>query len=159
MNKEVLKMEKSIVMNDVNFKFVDLGLSVKWANMNMGANSSTEKGMYYAWNEVKLDDEGRLPSEAEMMELIEKCNWEWVSKDGKVGYNVRSRINNNEIFLPAAGLMAGDKLCLAGEMGYYLSSTIKENPTGAAELIISPKYRGIYLAGSYKRTVRLVSEK
>ena len=48
---------------------------------------------------------------------------------------MRSRVNGNEIFLPAAGLMAGDKLCLAGEMGYYLSSTIKENPTGAAESI------------------------
>ena len=75
MKKEVKEM---VVKNEVvKFEFVDLGLSVKWANMNMGANSSTEKGMYYAWNEVKCD-EGRLPSEAEMMELIEKCNWEWV---------------------------------------------------------------------------------
>lgn len=143
---------------NVNVRFVDLGLSVKWADMNMGAKSSIENGLYFAWNDVTSDD-GRLPSEGEMRELMEQCNWEWVNKDGKMGYCVRSRVNGNEIFLPAAGLMAGDKLCLAGEMGYYLSSTIKENPTGAAELIISSKYRGIYLAGSYKRTVRLVSEK
>ena len=155
MNKEVLKMEKSFVMNDVNFKFVDLGLSVKWANMNMGANSSIENGLYFAWNEVKLDDEGRLPSESEMMELIEKCNWEWVSKDGKLGYNVRSRINNNEIFLPAAGLICGDKEYFVGEMGYYLTNTMKES-VGACELIMSPKYYGMYLAGLYKRSVRLV---
>lgn len=140
---------------NVNGQFVDLGLSVKWADMNVGANSSMENGLYFAWNEVTCED-GRLPSESEMLELIEMCNWEWVSKDGKVGYNVRSRVNGNEIFLPAAGLIADDKLCMAGEMGYYLSSTIKDNPTGACELIISPRYHGIYLAGSYKRSVRLV---
>ena len=153
MKKEVKEM---VVKNEVvKFEFVDLGLSVKWANMNMGAKSSIENGLYFAWNEVKLDDEGRLPSESEMMELIEKCNWEWVSKDGKMGYNVRSRINNNEIFLPAAGLICGDKEYFVGEMGYYLTNTMKES-VGACELIMSPKYYGMYLAGLYKRSVRLV---
>ena len=153
MKKEVKEM---VVKNEVvKFEFVDLGLSVKWANMNMGAKSSRENGLYFAWNEVKLDDEGRLPSESEMMELIEKCNWEWVSKDGKLGYNVRSRINNNEIFLPAAGLICGEKEYFVGEMGYYLTNTMKES-VGACELIMSPKYYGMYLAGWYKRSVRLV---
>ena len=153
MKKEVKEM---VVKNEVvKFEFVDLGLSVKWANMNMGAKSSIENGLYFAWNEVKLDDEGRLPSEGEMMELIEKCNWEWVSKDGKLGYNVRSRINNNEIFLPAAGLICGEKEYFVGEMGYYLTNTMKES-VGACELIMSPKYYGMYLAGLYKRSVRLV---
>lgn len=153
MKKEIKEM---VVKNDVvKFEFVDLGLSVKWANMNMGAKSSIENGLYFAWNEVKLDDEGRLPSESEMMELIEKCTWEWVSKDGKLGYNVRSRINNNEIFLPAAGLICGEKEYFVGEMGYYLTNTMKES-RGAFELIMSPKYYGMYLAGLYKRSVRLV---
>lgn len=153
MKKEVKEM---VVKNEVvKFEFVDLGLSVKWANMNMGAKSSIENGLYFAWNEVKVDDEGRLPSESEMMELIEKCNWEWVSKDGKLGYNVRSRINNNEIFLPAAGLICGEKEYFVGEMGYYLTNTMKES-VGACELIMSPKYYGMYLAGLYKRSVRLV---
>ena len=153
MKKEVKEM---LVKNEVvKFEFVDLGLSVKWANMNMGAKNSRENGLYFAWTEVKLDDEGRLPSESEMMELIEKCNWEWVSKDGKLGYNVRSRINNNEIFLPAAGLICGDKEYFVGEMGYYLTNTMKES-VGACELIMSPKYYGMYLAGLYKRSVRLV---
>ena len=153
MKKEVKEM---VVKNEVvKFEFVDLGLSVKWANMNMGAKSSIENGLYFAWNEVKLDDEGRLPSESEMMELIEKCTWEWVSKDGKLGYNVRSRINGNEIFLPAAGLICGEKEYFVGEMGYYLTNTMKES-VGACELIMSPKYYGMYLAGLYKRSVRLV---
>ena len=157
MKKEVKEME---VKKEVSkFEFVDLGLSVKWANMNVGAKSSIENGLYFAWNEVNLDNEGRLPSESEMLELIEKCNWEWVNKDGKLGYNVRSRINGNEIFLPAAGLVCGEKEYFVGEMGYYLSSEMKKSPIGAigaCELIISSKYHGMYLAGSYKRSVRLV---
>ena len=32
---------------------VDLGLSVKWANMNVGAKKSTGYGTYYAWGETK----------------------------------------------------------------------------------------------------------
>jgi hypothetical protein len=35
---------------------VDLGLSVKWANVNMGAKKSTDFGNYYAWGETKPKD-------------------------------------------------------------------------------------------------------
>lgn len=34
------------------YEAVDLGLSVKWATMNVGANSVTEYGNYYAWGET-----------------------------------------------------------------------------------------------------------
>ena len=32
---------------------VDLGLSVKWANMNVGAKKSSGFGTYFAWGETK----------------------------------------------------------------------------------------------------------
>ena len=32
---------------------VDLGLSVKWANMNVGATKDSGFGSYFAWGEVK----------------------------------------------------------------------------------------------------------
>ena len=32
---------------------VDLGLSVKWANMNLGASAPEDSGLYYAWGEVE----------------------------------------------------------------------------------------------------------
>lgn len=32
---------------------IDLGLSVKWANCNIGANSSEEYGDYFAWGDTK----------------------------------------------------------------------------------------------------------
>ena len=34
-------------------QYVDLGLSVKWASCNMGANSPEEYGDYYSWGETK----------------------------------------------------------------------------------------------------------
>lgn len=40
-------------------KAVDLGLSVKWASCNVGANSPEEKGDYFAWGETK-PQEGNL---------------------------------------------------------------------------------------------------
>ena len=38
--------------NNRSLQLVDLGLSVKWANMNLGASSPNEVGNYYAWGEV-----------------------------------------------------------------------------------------------------------
>lgn len=36
---------------------VDLGLSVKWANFNIGASTPTSYGNYYAWGEIETKDE------------------------------------------------------------------------------------------------------
>lgn len=33
-------------------EYVDLGLSVKWATMNVGATSVTDRGLYFAWGET-----------------------------------------------------------------------------------------------------------
>lgn len=35
-------------------KAVDLGLSVKWADANVGASISSDYGYYYAWGEIKV---------------------------------------------------------------------------------------------------------
>ena len=37
----------------INPEFVDLGLSVKWATCNFGANAPEEYGNYYAWGEIE----------------------------------------------------------------------------------------------------------
>ena len=38
------------------YTFVDLGLSVKWATYNIGANSPENSGDYYAWGETEFKD-------------------------------------------------------------------------------------------------------
>ena len=35
------------------YEFVDLGLSVKWATCNVGANNPEEYGLYFAWGETE----------------------------------------------------------------------------------------------------------
>lgn len=49
-----------------NAAAVDLGLSVKWANMNVGATSATGYGTYFAWGEVTgcqyVSDEECIPA-------------------------------------------------------------------------------------------------
>lgn len=39
-----------------NHEWIDLGLSVKWATCNVGANSPEEYGNYYAWGEIETKD-------------------------------------------------------------------------------------------------------
>ena len=40
-----------------NYEYVDLGLSVKWARVNLGASSPEEFGDYYAWGETETKNE------------------------------------------------------------------------------------------------------
>ncbi|MBQ9363190.1 MAG: hypothetical protein IJT97_07200 [Bacteroidaceae bacterium] len=42
--------------NPPNHEAVDLGLSVKWATMNVGASSPEDYGDYFAWGETKPKD-------------------------------------------------------------------------------------------------------
>lgn len=64
----------------------------------------------------------RMPTKAEMQELIDKCTWTWTTQNGVNGYNVKGP-NGNGIFLPAAGCRGGSSLDSAGSGGDYWSST------------------------------------
>lgn len=49
--------EVSFTIGEVNgHKYVDLGLSVKWATCNVGANKPEEPGDYFAWGETMPKD-------------------------------------------------------------------------------------------------------
>ena len=149
-------MKKQEIKNE----FVDLGLSVKWASVNVGAEKAEDFGSYLNSGEV-AEDFGRMPSAQELDELLECCEWSWDTVNGVKGYVVKSRAkgNENSIFLPAAGLLCGDVVSGAGGYGYYLSSTVDTSREwGVVELIFSGRYRGKYCAGSYKRSVRLVMD-
>lgn len=102
--------------------YVDLGLSVKWATMNVGSSNPKDFGDYFAWGDTALEKVfndstysysncigkdiaatmwgggWRTPTKAEFEELINKCKWIWTSN----GYRVIGS-NGNNIFLPAAG--------------------------------------------------------
>lgn len=156
-------------------EFVDLGLSVKWATCNVGANKPEEYGDYYAWGEtetkksyslstykwcngsnttytkyctnssygtvdnkttlepeddvahVKWGGKWRMPSTNEQRELCQNCNWTWKTINGINGYEIRSMINDNSIFLPAGAMFYyGAVQSAIGSTAQYCSSNLNE---------------------------------
>ena len=134
-------------------EYVDLGLSVRWATCNIGADSPEEYGNYYAWGETKtkssydkdncetygknIDDIGgtsrdvahvRWGSPWRMPTLEE---FEELLKKCDWKWTTLDGVsgyrvtgkNGKSIFLPAAGWRDGTSLDYAGEFGLYWSST------------------------------------
>jgi uncharacterized repeat protein (TIGR02543 family) len=154
-----------------HYEYIDLGLSVKWATCNLGAEQPWEYGDYYAWGEVntkssytkdnykygkeskmtkycgsysfgyqmftddlktleKEDDAAyqnkgdawRIPTCAEIQELISSCTWIYTTLNGRNGYKVTSNktgFTDRSIFLPCERT--------SNTVGYYWSS---ENQRG-----------------------------
>ena len=50
-------LPEELPANANGHEYVDLGLSVKWATCNVGANKAEECGSFFAWGEV-LTKEG-----------------------------------------------------------------------------------------------------
>ena len=197
-------------------KFVDLGLSVLWAETNIGASSETDYGNYYAWGEVtaynentdwgdksvktkyesgtykhgtgtsikkynsndkktvldKEDDAAyvnggsscRMPTNAEIQELVnsDNCTWTWDSD--KKGYKVTSKksgYESNSIFLPASGYRSGNYFYNDGSNGDYWSSSRNSSNLDCAYYLFfkSDSQKSDYDYRYDGRTVRPVAEK
>ena len=170
---------------------VDLGLSVKWANMNLGASSPEKPGNHYAWGETEpksnyswnnykwrqpnygelykycplsqpnhwagsgspdglttlvtgpegddaasktLGGKWRMPTRKEISDLVYDCDWTATTMKGKMGYEVKSRVNGNSIFIPMAGSYDGYDYTSgynydwgSGEYGHYWSSSLNSD--------------------------------
>lgn len=124
-----------------------------WATCNIGANRPEDNGQYFAWGETKAKDlhyQGnykfnndvvttlpadadaahvlwggawRLPTPAEMEELLRECSWEWRRQGTAYGYLVTSKTNHASIFLPAAGESAPTPQG-QNNNGYYWTNSI-----------------------------------
>ena len=134
---------------------VDLGLSVRWAAYNVGADSINVYGDYYAWGEIKpkkdysqdtylntsfdvaqeVWGEGwRMPTKEECEELMKGCTSHATSTSGTTYYFVfTSKTNGNTIsfggYRPASpGIGSGDY------GAYFLSSTLTYNSVNLIEV-------------------------
>ena len=68
----------------------------------------------------------RMPTEAEMEELLNGCTWTWTTKNGVDGYTVSGKgaYSGNSIFLPAAGYFSGTYNSDEDWAGSYWTSTL-----------------------------------
>lgn len=124
-------------------KPIDIGLSVLWADMNVGASSPSEYGPLFGygdptgekWSEdencypkeaiigtdndiasANWGSEWRMPTANELKELAEQCKWKPGTLNGVAG-NIVIGPNGNSIFFPYAGSRIGVSTYRAGQMG------------------------------------------
>ncbi len=100
----------------------------------------------------------RMPSGAEIDEIVDKCQWQWTNENGVNGCRVTGP-NGNSVFFPAAGYMIGTELKYAGLYGHCWSSTPNEFCKNSAYIL----YWGdgnVYRLWNFRyfgRTVRAVT--
>ena len=121
-----IKGKKDFFENKLDkIQYVDLGLSVLWADRNVGAESPIDYGNYFDWNDVKRN-KFICPTIESIYELVNDCKWEWITTDGVSGYNVIGK-NGNNIFLPASGVFYEEidtVLGLNKESAYFSCASI-----------------------------------
>lgn len=147
--------ESPIEVEITVYEYVDLGLSVLWATCNVGADSPEEYGDYFAWGEtvtkssfnefnytytgssnLPLENDAahvnwggswRMPSQAEMQELIDGCDWNRIDNYEGTGIKGYKVCNNNDdtkyIFIPFAGYIVNSSYMSQASNFYDWSST------------------------------------
>jgi hypothetical protein len=140
------------------YEWVDLGLSVKWATCNIGAENPEDYGNYYAWGETSTKSiytADKCETWEREIDNIKGTNcdvahvkwggsWRMPTKEEfdelrekcnwkwtGSGYEVTGP-NGNSIYLPATGYRGGETLNGDGLDGSYWSSTpVSESTHGA----------------------------
>ena len=107
--------------------------------VNIGTDIS---GTQYDVAMALWGDDWRMPTKDEFQELINNCTSEWTTVNGVNGYKFTSKTNGKSIFLPAAGDRRYGDLRLAGECGYYWSSSQYPNLSSPAYILY---FRSDYL--------------
>ena len=157
------------------FSPVDLGLSVLWAERNLGAVKESDYGHYCGWKgnygKWKLTDRGghsriipigwRLPTWDESLELLEHSQWTYSLIDNHYGA-IATGPSGQSIFLPFGGYTnENDKSKVWAEegCGLFLTRTIKSN--NCTFLIVGDKEPYMQPRGDIDGylSVRLVKEK
>ena len=130
-------------------EYVDLGLpsGTKWMNIN-------EKGVYEYDEAVKKFGD-KLPTKAQIKELIESCQWTWTGSSYKV-----VGPNGKFIIMPAAGYRDRDgSVKYVGHDGRYWSSAYDKS-SSAWHICFSSRRTDVCESGrKYGHSVRLVQNK
>lgn len=140
---------KSFTTPIQNVEFVDLGLSVEWATVNVGALNPEEAGGLYGFGDKSLfnistqasdyvhegiqgteNDLASLfiagaftPSKEQMEELVNNTTKEYTTVNGVPGYRFTAE-NGNSIFLPFTGTRTGETINSENTLGAYWTADI-----------------------------------
>ncbi len=96
---------------------------------------------------AKWGQEWRMPSKAQIDELVSKCTWTWTTRNGVNGYEVVGP-NGNSLFLPANGFHAGASLYDSSTTGYYWSREINTERSNNAFVLYYYSGGGGYVGTS-----------
>ncbi len=98
----------------------------------------------------------RIPTRAELQELLDKCTWTWKNN----GYEVKG-VNGNIIFLPIPGSRSGQALFDDGKRGEYWSNSVNTDyPCYAYDIFFdSIEHRISYQNRHYGNPIRPVCAK
>lgn len=122
---------------EVGHEYVDLGLSVKWAICNVGADSPFEYGGRYAWGETdSIDEKGwgekwRVPTVSDFRELIDNCKFQWIGEgdlQGLLFTSTKRGFEDRSLFLRASGLYEMDDDGIY-EYGLYWTANLNTEDT------------------------------
>ena len=97
---------------------------------------------------VKLGNKWRMPTSAEFDALIKQCTWTYTTKNGVEGHEVKSKLNNNSIFLPFAGSMYDKYLSDGGSIGSYWSASLDSKRSWDASSMRIHRGGGHYIYGA-----------
>lgn len=178
----VARIGNDIIVEEADHEFqtepdtriVDLGLSVKWASMNVGATSPEEAGYYVQWGAIdengvqyngsgnissdkehdiatyQWGDQWRMPTTEEFEELYKYCKATYEIINGKAG--IRFSRNNNSIFLPLTGGRVSSTVEQLNEAGYYWTS--ESSPYVANYLFLMPSiYKDFFKINTIQKTL------
>ncbi len=142
---EIVEKEKYIWKN---YRFRKRGNSLESVTFSR-YNTKEDKGVVDNHTILSRDDDAaafnwgkqwRIPTQEEWDELLRNCILTLVREDGKLGALVRSKINGNCIFLPAAGYRQDTRHLDENSIGHYWSSSLNAaKPSFAFRMYFTPQ--------------------
>lgn len=132
--------ERGYIIKD-RIQYIDLGLSVKWADRNLGALEVKDYGYRFPHSEMLGVDYARVPGRKELLELVKECTWAWDTK--RSGFLVTGK-NGNSVFFPATGELNDDGLKEVGKASSLWSSSMAAGDKGWAWYMSFIRNKPIY---------------
>ena len=124
--KQIYDMENYKWYNSANDKLTKYCTDDKYGTVDYETELLPEDDAAYVnWGPV-----WRMPTLEQQQELIERCTWQWVERNGVYGRLVTGS-NGNTLFLPAADYRSDNSPSNEGSIGAYWSRTLDSGyPSG-----------------------------